>query len=68
MDPAYDAYIADVLETATRRAIATILGGHEEYVGGKDKRISDMVKDDLNRAKRIIYSKLTRSEIESAHE
>ena len=42
--------------TATRRAIATILGENEQYTGVKDKRISDFVKDDLNRAKRIIYA------------
>ena len=67
MDPTYNAFISDVLETATRRAIATILGENEQYTGVKDKRISDFVKDDLNRAKRIIYRKLTGVEVESAH-
>ena len=67
MDLDTSAYFADVLEQATRRAIATILGELESYTGVKDRRISDVVKDDLNRAKRLIYKKVTGAEVESTH-
>ena len=66
MDPQATVYIEDILETATRRFIATILGGIEDYTGVKDKQRSDTVKDTANRAKRILYRQLTGIEVESA--
>lgn len=58
-------YLADVLETATRRFIATTLGELEGYTGEKRKDISDVVKDDANRCKRLILRRLTGMETEA---
>lgn len=58
-------FLADVLDTATRRFIATVLNELEAYTGVKDKAISDSVKDDANRCRRIVYRKLTGIEVES---
>lgn len=66
MDPALIAHIQDVLETATRRFIATVLGEYEAFVGGKDKAVSDTVKDTANRSKRILLRQITGVEVESA--
>lgn len=66
MDPNLIEHINDVLETATRRFIATVLGEYEAYIGGKDKRVSDIVKDTSNRSKRILFRQLTGVEVESA--
>lgn len=60
------AFLDDVLDTATRRYIATVLGEIEAYNGEKNKQISDLVKDDVNRCRRIIYRKLTGIEVEPA--
>lgn len=57
-------FLNDVLDTATRRYIATVLGELEEYTERKDKAISDLVKDDVNRCRRIIFRKLTGIEVE----
>lgn len=59
------AFLSDVLDTATRRYIATVLGELEAYTGEKNKAISDIVKDDVNRCRRIVYRKLTGIEVES---
>lgn len=57
-------FLSDVLDTATRRYIATVLGEIEAYTQQKNKQISDIVKDDVNRCARIIYRKLTGIEVE----
>lgn len=57
-------FLSDVLDTATRRFIATVLGELESYRGVKDKAVSDLVKDDVNRCRRIVYRKLTGIEVE----
>lgn len=66
MDPQAIAYVEDILETATKRYIATILGNLEDVTGYKDKQRSDTVKDTVNRAKRILYRQLTGIEVEPA--
>ena len=67
MDLQTEMFVADILETATRRYIATVLGEIEQETGVKDKKRSDMVKDVANRAKRIIYRQLTGTPVESPH-
>ena len=57
-------FLNDVLDTATRRYIATVLGELEAYTGEKNKAISDLVKDDVNRCRRIVFRKLTGIEVE----
>lgn len=66
MDLSADAFLKDVLETATRRFIATVLNEFETYTGEKDKRISGIVKEDANRCKRVIYTHITGTEVEPA--
>jgi hypothetical protein len=66
MDPALIDHMADVLETATRRYIATVLGEYEAFTGAKNKGISDTVKDTANRSKRILLRQITGVEVESA--
>ena len=66
MDPALIDHISDVLETATRRFIATVLNVYEAFTGAKDKLISDTVKDTANRSKRILLRQITGVEVESA--
>ena len=66
-DPETQAFLYDVMDTATRRYIATLLGEVEAYTGEKNKAISDMVKDDVNRMRRVLSRKLTGIEVESAH-
>lgn len=57
-------FLGDAIDTVTRRSIATLLGEVEAYYGEKNKAISDIVKDDMNRCARIIYRKLTGIEVE----
>jgi len=58
------AFLDDLIDTATRRYIATLLGGIEDLTEQKNKVISDIVKDDVNRCARIIHRKLTGIEVE----
>ena len=65
IDLVTEQFIAEVLQQHTNRYIAALLSDIEAHVGGKDERISRVVKDTANAAKRIIYTKITNTEVES---
>lgn len=63
-----DMFTAQSLERHTKRAIAGILSDREAFTGLKDKRAAQIVKDIANYSKRIMLTKLTGLEVESAHD
>ena len=62
-----DLFTSQSLERHHKRLIAGILSDLESFTGVKDKRRSQMVKDIANYSKRIMLTKLTGLEVESAH-
>lgn len=62
-----DMFTGQSLERHHKRLIAGILSDLESFTGFKDKRRSQMVKDIANYSKRIMLTKLTGLEVESAH-
>jgi len=60
--------VADILETHTRRFIAGSLSEIEAELGGKNERISLIVREGANRCKRILLRQITGIEVESRHE
>jgi hypothetical protein len=63
IDPIAEKFIADVLEREHRRLIATMLFELESHFG-KNKRVSDIVKNVANSSKRIMFTQLTHAEVE----
>ncbi len=65
MDLTTEQFIMECIQQHTNRGIAALLGDIENHLGGKDERISRIVKDTMNAAKRIMYSRITGIEVES---
>jgi hypothetical protein len=63
IDQITEQFIADTLERESRRFIATVLYELESHFG-KDKRISDIVKNSTNTAKRVMFTQITKTEVE----
>ena len=64
MDEVMEAFVAETLQREINRAIAAILGEMEAVSGKKDPNASRDVKNVLNAAKRILFTKLTATEVE----
>jgi NCAIR mutase (PurE)-related protein len=64
MDEASEAFIGELLQREFNRTIAAILGEIEQITGKKDPQTSRAVKDIVNAAKRILFTKLTKVEVE----
>ena len=60
-------FIGQTLERHHKRLIAGILSDVEAFTGQKDHRRSQMVKDQANFSKRVMFTKLTGLEVESSH-
>lgn len=60
-------FIAESINQHTRRFIAALLTDIESNLGGQDPEISRIVKDTANASKRIMYSKICKTDIESKH-
>lgn len=60
-------FLAEVIEQETRRYIASLLGNIEAHMGGKNPEISRIVKDTVNASKRIMFTRITQTEVESSH-
>lgn len=67
MDITTEQFLAECLEQHTRRYIASLLGDIESHLSGKSPEISRIVKDTANASKRIMFTRLTNTEVESAH-
>lgn len=66
IDETTEQFIADILEREHRRLIATTLFELESHFG-KDKKISDIVKNVANTSKRIMFTQITKTEVEPRH-
>jgi hypothetical protein len=66
MDEITEKFVADALEREHRRLIATILFELESH-WGKNKKVADIVKNTANASKRIMFTQLTGTEVESKH-
>ncbi len=64
MDEVTEQLVYEVLNTEHNRIIAAILGQIEAHLGKKDPRISRIVKDSANASKRIMFTLITRTEVE----
>ena len=67
IDITTEQFIAESINQHTRRFIAALLGDLESHLGGQDPEISRIVKDTANASKRIMYSRICRTEVESKH-
>lgn len=61
-----DMFTAQSLERHTKRFIAGVLSDREAFTGVKDKKAAQTVKDMANFSKRIMLTKLTGMQVESA--
>lgn len=66
LDEIQEKFVADTLEREHRRLIATILFELEAH-WGKNKKVADIVKNTANASKRIMFTQLTGTEVESKH-
>lgn len=64
IDETTEKFIGDTILREHNRLIAAVLGDIESFVGGQDPRISKIVKDVANASKRIMYTQITRTEVE----
>lgn len=64
MDEVTEQLVADLLQTEHNRLIAAVLNGVEAHLGRKDARISRIVKDAANSSKRIMFTLITKTEVE----
>ena len=67
IDITTEQFIAESINQHTRRFIAALLTDLESHLGGQDPEISRIVKDKANACKRIMYSEICKTEIESKH-
>lgn len=65
MDEVTEQLIYEVLQTEHNRLIAAILGQVEAHLGRKDARISRIVKDAANGSKRVMFSLITKTDVEA---
>lgn len=63
----YDSFLQDILESATKRFCASVLGEIEAFTGQRDEAARRTILDTANRSKRAIFRSLTGIEVESAH-
>lgn len=68
MDIQTESFLAELLDRAHKRAVATILGEFEAFTGAKDKRVSQLTKDFFGSNQRGLFRALTGTEVESIHE
>jgi hypothetical protein len=61
-----DMFTAQSLERHTKRFIAGVLSDRESFTGVKNKKDAQTVKDMANFSKRIMLTKLTGMQVESA--
>ena len=66
LDMVTEAFLAECLEQHSRRFIASLLGDIEAHTGNKNPETSRIVKDTVNTAKRIMFTRITRTEVESS--
>lgn len=66
LDLVTEAFLAECLEQHSRRFIASLLGDIEAHTGTKSAETSRVVKDTVNTAKRIMFTRITRTEVESS--
>lgn len=66
LDLVTEAFLAECLEQHSRRFIASLLGDIEAHTGTKSPETSRVVKDTVNTAKRIMFTRITRTEVESS--
>lgn len=64
MDEVTEQLAYEVLQTEHNRLIAAVLGQLEAHMGRKDPRISRIVKDSANASKRIMFTLITKTEVE----
>lgn len=64
MDEVTEQLVYEVLNTEHNRLIAAVLGQIEAHLGRKDPRISRIVKDSSNASKRIMFTLITKTEVE----
>jgi hypothetical protein len=64
MDEVTEQLVYEVLQTEHNRLIAAVLGQVEAHMGKKDPRISRIVKDSANASKRIMFTLITKTEVE----
>lgn len=64
MDETMEAFLAETLQREINRSIAAILGEIESLTGKKDDALSRDVKNVMNTAKRILFTKLTAIDVE----
>lgn len=67
IDETTEKFIGDTILREHNRLIAAILGDVESFIGRQDPRISKIVKDVANASKRIMYTQITRTEVESKY-
>lgn len=66
IDGVTEQFLAESLEQHSRRYIASLLGDIEAHTGSKNPETSRIVKDTVNTAKRIMFTRITRTEVESS--
>ena len=64
MDEVTEQLVYELLTTEHNRLIAAVLGGIEAHLGRKDPRISRIVKDSANASRRIMFTLITKTEVE----
>lgn len=64
MDEVTEQLVYEVLQIEHNRLIAAILGQVEAHLGRKDPRVSRIVKDSANASKRVMFSLITKTEVE----
>jgi hypothetical protein len=64
MDEVTEQLVYEVLNTEHNRLIAAVLGQVEAHLGRKDPRISRIVKDSANSSKRVMFTLITKTEVE----
>lgn len=64
MDEVTEQLVYDLLQSESNRMIAAVLGPIEAHLGRKDPRISRIVKDSVNASRRIMFTLITKTEIE----
>jgi len=65
IDLVTEQFIGEAINQHTRRFIAALLGDIEGHLGGKNPEISRIVKDTANASRRIMYTRICGTEIES---
>lgn len=67
LDEITEQFIADTIHREHNRLIAKILGDLEAFTGAQNPKWSKDVKDIANMSKRVMFTKLTKTEVESKY-